>query len=162
MTPVPAPSNEVRFPNLSSLLHYRFADLPADLRAGLSVAAVALPVGVAYSADPQQVKVALLEACQKNQEILTAPAPQVFFMGFGDSALNFELLVWIAQPSRQLVIKSDLYFVIEASLRHYDIEVPFPQRDLHIRSGHLPTSRISEAQSQNQAADLSAYESDEI
>ncbi|MCG8992978.1 STAS domain-containing protein [Laribacter hongkongensis] len=49
MTPVPAPSNEARFPNLSSLLHYRFADLPADLRAGLSVAAVALPVGVAYA-----------------------------------------------------------------------------------------------------------------
>ncbi|WP_155523559.1 mechanosensitive ion channel family protein [Nodosilinea nodulosa] len=113
---------------------------------GNPVSRIRLPVGVSYSADPQAVKVALLEACHKNQEILSAPSPQVFFLGFGDSALNFELLVWIAQPSRQLVIKSDLYFAIEASLRHYNIEVPFPQRDLHIRSGHLPVNLSAEAQ----------------
>ena len=113
---------------------------------GNPVSRIRLPVGVAYSADPQQVKVALLEACQKNQEILSAPAPQVFFLGFGDSALDFQLLVWIAQPSRQLVIKSDLYFAIEASLRQYGIEVPFPQRDLHIRSGRLPIDLSPEAQ----------------
>lgn len=113
---------------------------------GNPVSRIRLPVGVSYSADPQAVKVALLDACHKNQEILSAPAPQVFFLGFGDSALNFELLVWIAQPSRQLVIKSDLYFAIEASLRHHDIEVPFPQRDLHVRSGHLPIDLSPEAQ----------------
>ncbi|MEP0901540.1 mechanosensitive ion channel domain-containing protein [Nodosilinea sp. FACHB-13] len=129
---------------------------------GNPVSRIRLPVGVSYSADPQQVKIALLEASQKNQEILTAPAPQVFFLGFGDSALNFELLVWIAQPSRQLVIKSDLYFVIEASLRHHDIEVPFPQRDLHIRSGYLPMSRPSEAQEYlDQAGNESARGSEE-
>ncbi|MGB3199473.1 MAG: mechanosensitive ion channel domain-containing protein [Nodosilinea sp.] len=110
------------------------------------VSRIRLPVGVSYSADPQQVKVALLEACKKNQEILSAPTPQVFFLGFGDSALNFELLVWIAQPSRQFVIKSDLYFAIEASLHYYEIEVPFPQRDLHIRSGHLPLDLSPDAQ----------------
>ncbi|MGB3310264.1 MAG: mechanosensitive ion channel domain-containing protein [Nodosilinea sp.] len=110
------------------------------------VSRIRLPVGVSYSADPQQVKLALLDACKKNQEILSAPAPQVFFQGFGDSALNFELLVWIAQPNRQFVIRSDLYFAIEASLHHYDIEVPFPQRDLHIRSGHLPIDLSPEAQ----------------
>ncbi|MBE9112177.1 mechanosensitive ion channel [Nodosilinea sp. LEGE 07298] len=113
---------------------------------GNPVSRIRLPVGVSYSADPQAVKVALLEACHKNQEILSAPAPQVFFLGFGDSALNFELLVWVAQPSRQLVITSDLYFVIEASLRQHSIEVPFPQRDLHIRSGHLPIDLSPEAQ----------------
>ncbi|PSR14580.1 mechanosensitive ion channel protein MscS [filamentous cyanobacterium CCP3] len=110
------------------------------------VSRIRLPVGVAYSADPQQVKLALLEACKKNQEILSAPAPQVFFQGFGDSALEFELLVWIAQPNRQFVIKSDLYFAIEASLRRHEVEVPFPQRDLHIRSGHLPIDLSPEAQ----------------
>ena len=113
---------------------------------GNPVSRIRLPVGVAYSADPPQVKAALLEACQKNQEILSAPAPQVFFLGFGDNALNFELLVWIAQPSRQLVIKSDLYFAIEACLRHHDIQIPFPQRDLHIRSGHLPVDLSPEAE----------------
>ncbi|PSN10261.1 mechanosensitive ion channel protein MscS [filamentous cyanobacterium CCT1] len=110
------------------------------------VSRIRLPVGVSYSTDPQQVKVALLDACKKNQEILSAPAPQVFFLGFGDSALNFELLVWIAQPNRQFVIKSDLYFAIEASLHYHGIEVPFPQRDLHIRSGHLPIDLSPEVQ----------------
>ncbi len=113
---------------------------------GNPVSRIRLPVGVAYSADPQQVKIALLDACKKNQEILSAPAPQVFFMGFGGSALDFQLLVWIAQPSRQLMIKSDLYFAIEASLRQHGIEIPFPQRDLHIRSGHLPIDLSPEAQ----------------
>jgi potassium-dependent mechanosensitive channel len=113
---------------------------------GNPVSRIRLPVGVAYSADPQQVKLALLEACQKNQEILSAPAPQVFFLGFGDSVLEFQLLVWIAQPSRQLVIKSDLYFAIEASLRRHEIEIPFPQRDLHIRSGRLPIDLSPETQ----------------
>lgn len=111
---------------------------------GNPVSRIRLPVGVAYSADPQAVRSALLEACQSNQEILTTPAPQVFFLGFGDNAFNFQLLVWIAQPSRQLVIKSDLYFAIEACLRQHGIEIPFPQRDLHIRSG-LPLELSPEA-----------------
>jgi len=111
---------------------------------GNPVSRIRLPVGVAYSADPHAVRSALLEACQSNQEILTTPAPQVFFLGFGDNAFNFQLLVWIAQPSRQLVIKSDLYFAIEACLRQHGIEIPFPQRDLHIRSG-LPLELSQEA-----------------
>lgn len=110
---------------------------------GNPVSRIRLPVGVAYSADPQAVRAALLEACQSNQEILTTPAPQVFFLGFGDNAFNFQLLVWIAQPSRQLVIKSDLYFAIEACLRQHGIEIPFP-RDLHIRSD-LPLELSPEA-----------------
>jgi small-conductance mechanosensitive channel len=105
---------------------------------GNPVSRIRLPVGVAYSSNPEQVKEALLEACQHDKQILKAPAPQVFFTGFGDSDLEFELLVWIAQPSRQVMIRSDLYFAIEASLRRHQIEIPFPQRDLHIRSGSLP------------------------
>jgi small-conductance mechanosensitive channel len=105
---------------------------------GNPVSRIRLPVGVAYHSDPEQVKTTLLAACQTHQEVLTSPAPQVFFLGFGDNALNFELLVWIAQPHRQLVIKSDLYFAIEAAFRQHHIEVPFPQQDLHIRSGSLP------------------------
>jgi potassium-dependent mechanosensitive channel len=116
---------------------------------GNPVSRIRLPVGVAYRSDPMQVKLALLEACRQNQEILATPSPQVFFLGFGDNSLKFELLVWIAQPNRQLVIKSDLYFEIEASLRHHQIEIPFPQRDLHIRSGSLgslPVEISTEAQ----------------
>ncbi len=97
-----------------------------------------LPVGVAYSSDVNQVRSALLEAATEQAEVLPIPAPSVLFKGFGDSAMDFELLVWIRDPSRQPVIKSDLYFLIEAALRRYGIEIPFPQRDLHMRSGMLP------------------------
>jgi potassium efflux system protein len=102
------------------------------------VSRIRIPVGVAYSSDPAQVREVLLAVSHHHSKVLSMPAPQVFFVGFGDSALNFDLLVWIAEPHRQLVIKSDLYFSIEAKLRDRDIEIPFPQRDLHIRSGQLP------------------------
>jgi potassium efflux system protein len=113
---------------------------------GNPVSRIRLPVGVAYKSNPERVREALLEACQQNKQILKAPAPQVFFTGFGDSALLFELLVWIAQPSRQVIIRSDLYFAIEASLRRHKIEIPFPQRDLHIRSGSLPIAMSHETE----------------
>ncbi len=102
------------------------------------VSRIRLPVGVSYDSDPKQVKEVLIETGHQHPQVLSQPPPTVFFKGFGDSALNFELLVWIADPAKQLIIKSDLYFAIAAALRQHDIEIPFPQQDLHIRSGRLP------------------------
>lgn len=110
------------------------------------VSRIRLPVGTAYGSDPEEVRTALLEACDQNLQILHSPAPQVFFTGFGDNALRFELLVWISQPHRQIVIKSDLYFAIEAAFRRYQIEIPFPQRDVHIRTGSLPIELANDVQ----------------
>ena len=110
------------------------------------VSRLRLPVGVSYSADPPMVREALLDACKGNPQILQSPAPQVFFKGFGDSALEFELLVWIALPHQQMIISSELYFAVEASLKRYGVEVPFPQRDLHIRTGSLPIDVSPKAQ----------------
>lgn len=97
-----------------------------------------IPVGVAYGSDVEKVKFALLKAAEEHLEVLRNPQPQVFFTDFGDSSLNFELLVWVANPSIQVRLKSDLYFSIEAILREQNIEIPFPQRDLHLRTGNLP------------------------
>lgn len=102
------------------------------------VSRIRLPVGVAYSSDPKVVKDVLVEISYQHPQVLSKPPPLVFFTGFGDSSLDFEVLVWIADPPKQLVIKSDLYFAIEAALRANNIEIPFPQRDLHVRSGQLP------------------------
>lgn len=70
--------------------------------------------------------------------VLKEPAPTVFFDGFGDSSLNFELGVWtsemMASPRR---FRSDLNFAIDRVFREHGIEIPFPQRDLHLRSGSL-------------------------
>ena len=93
---------------------------------------------VSYNSEVQLVKTALLEAAQKCSEVLTFPPPQVLFLGFGDSAINFELLVWIKQPQKQPIIKSELYFAISACFENYQIEIPYPQQDLHLRSGKLP------------------------
>jgi hypothetical protein len=83
------------------------------------------------------VQRALLEAAKNHPEVLIKPPPEVWFQGFGDSSLDFDLLVWTGEPKKQFKVKSDLYYCIEASLRHYKIEIPFPQRDLHVRSPHL-------------------------
>ncbi|MCT0248101.1 mechanosensitive ion channel family protein [Synechococcus sp. CS-205] len=91
-----------------------------------------LPVGVAYGSDCNAVRNALVEACKGYSGILQEPKPSVFFTGFGDSSLDFSLLVWINQPMRQYEIISDLNYRIEALLRRREITIPFPQRDLHL------------------------------
>lgn len=66
------------------------------------------------------------------------PPPEVLFVGFGDCALNFQLAVWsVEMIERPLRFKSDLYFALEEKLREHQIEIPFPQRDLHLRSGKV-------------------------
>ncbi len=104
---------------------------------GDPVSGLKIPVGVAYGSNIQQVQAALLEAARSHPEVLVRPQPQVWFMGLGASSLDFELRVWVGEPKKQFRIKSDLYYRIEASLRRYNIEVPFPQHDLNLRSPHL-------------------------
>lgn len=93
-----------------------------------------LPVGVAYGSDPQEVKEALLHAAKAHPLVLSTPEPQVLMTSFGNSAINFELLVWINRPQDQFILKSDLNFAIESEFRRHSISIPFPQQDLHIRS----------------------------
>lgn len=102
------------------------------------VSRVVLPVGVAYGSNLSVVRSALIDAAKEHADVLAEPPPRVFFKGFGDNSLKFDLLIWIAEPDKQFRIKSDLYFRIEAIFRHRKVEIPFPQRDLHVRSGSLP------------------------
>jgi small-conductance mechanosensitive channel len=97
-----------------------------------------LPVGVAYGSDVEKLRRVLLEVAAENPAVLKDPAPMVRFLEFGDSALNFELAVWtIDMAHRPTRFRSDLYFAIERKLRENHIEIPFPQRDLHLRSGKI-------------------------
>ena len=99
-----------------------------------SISRLHLPIGVAYGSDTEAVKSVLLEAADTHAEVLSHPAPQVLFTGFGDSSLDFELLIWIAQPSHQAFITSDIYFQIEKLLREHEVEIPFPHRDIKVRN----------------------------
>lgn len=95
---------------------------------------VHIPVGVAYGSDTTLVTEALLAAARRHPKVLSQPSPKVWFQEFGDSSLNFELLVWVNDPPGIPQLKSDLNFSIEIELNLRNINIPFPQRDLHIKN----------------------------
>lgn len=104
-----------------------------------------VPVGVSYRSDPKQVTEILLKEAGQNQLVSKLREPAVWFTEYADSSLNFELLVWIdiRQVSRKAV-RSQLYYAIFETLRESGIEIPFPQRDIHIRSGLHPQENGAE------------------
>lgn len=98
---------------------------------------IRVPVGVAYGSDTQLVKKLLLQVAQDHKMVITRKKelqPAVLFLGFGDSSLNFELRCFIKNIDRRLGVMSDLNFAIDAAFREHGVEIPFPQRDLHVRS----------------------------
>lgn len=100
---------------------------------------IKVPFGVAYGTDKELVRKAVLEAAQRVPHTLTDAShrpPQVWLVEFGDSALVFELVVWLRPEAvnRPGAVQAAFLWEIHTSLQEYDIEIPFPQRDLHIRS----------------------------
>lgn len=97
-----------------------------------------IPVGVAYGTNADKVKRVLIQAVEEEQQvngvILLDPEPFVNFATFGESSLDFELMVWIDNSNQVIVTKSALNFRINRLFAEHDIEIPFPQRDLHIKS----------------------------
>ena len=94
-----------------------------------------LPIGVAYGSDLQRLETLLLGVAAAHQDVMKTPSPTLYFDSFGDNALNFELAVWtetMAQSPRRL--RSELNFMIERALREAGIEIPFPQRVVHLRA----------------------------
>src|SRR5438045_4082337 len=102
-----------------------------------------IPVGVAYGSDIEKVRTALIAAGKENPHTLKDPEPSLFLEKFGENAIEFELVVWSSEMSyRPRRYKSDLNFAIEKNLREAGIELAFPQRDLHIRSGVLKVQNV--------------------
>jgi small-conductance mechanosensitive channel/uncharacterized protein YndB with AHSA1/START domain len=98
---------------------------------------IRLFVGVAYGSDVEKVRGILERVANEHPEVITdgrAPAPRALFMGFGDSSLDFELRCRVNRIDRRFTVMSDMNFAINAAFREENIEIPFPQRDLHIRS----------------------------
>jgi len=94
-----------------------------------------VPVGVSYGADPRQVEQILLAAALREPSISKEKPPVVRFTEFGDSSLNFQILVWIdVRSTPRRLVRSALYFTIFDEFKKAGIEIPFPQRDIHIRS----------------------------
>ena len=93
---------------------------------------VRIKVGVAYGSDIDQVEKTLLEITQANQLVCKSPEPRVRFRSFGDSALDFELLCWANNPIDKGRLIHELNQAIYKTFKREGIEIPFPQRDVHV------------------------------
>ncbi|MFY0601434.1 MAG: mechanosensitive ion channel family protein [Cyclobacteriaceae bacterium] len=102
-----------------------------------------IPVGVSYKEDPEKVKKILLEVAEENPHVLSKPTPYIFFDEYGDNSINFMLAVWTStHADKPPVLKSELYYEIFRRFKEEGIEIPFPQRDIHIipREGEITDS----------------------
>ena len=93
-----------------------------------------IAIGVSYGSDSRKVEQALLEVAREHPKIISAPLPKVQFTNFGDSSLDFVLLVWTRDLWANDFTRSDLRFAIAAKFKSAGITIPFPQRDIHIKT----------------------------
>lgn len=93
-----------------------------------------IKVGVAYGCDTALVQKLLLGVVQANDDVLEQPSPSVYFIDFGDSSLNFEIRAFVDAFDKRLRVQHEINTAVDGVLREHGIEIPFPQRDLHIRS----------------------------
>lgn len=94
------------------------------------------PIGVSYKEDPEKIKSILLEVAERNPGVLKSPKPDVLFDEFADSSLNFILRVWSSDYiNKPKVLKSELYYDIFKRFSEEGVEIPFPQRDIHVITG---------------------------
>jgi len=97
-----------------------------------AVTRVVVPVGVAYGSDTALVRSLLLEVAHNNKRLLKDPEPQAFFLGFGDSTLNFDLRVYVAAMADRLEVAHELNNAIDAAFKAHNIEIAFPQLQVHL------------------------------
>jgi small-conductance mechanosensitive channel len=109
-----------------------------------------VPVGVSYKEDPAKIRKILLEVAEEHPGVLKKPAAEVLFIQYGDSSLDFDLKVWTSSYiNRPVILKSELYYRIFEKFKEHNVEIPYPQRDLHIRSGLNPPKDASQSFSGN-------------
>ena len=98
---------------------------------------LSLHIGVAYGSDVELVQKLLVDAAMEHPDVIKegrAPGPKALFMEFGESSLNFELRIWIHRIEKRFDVTSGVNFAIDKAFREHGIVIPFPQRDLHVKS----------------------------
>jgi small-conductance mechanosensitive channel len=109
-------------------------------------------VGVKYGTDPERVLELLMGVAEKHENVLSDPAPAALFLGFGDSSLDFSLRAWTAFEHYRTV-RSGLNVEVNRTLAEAGIEIPFPQRDLHVRSVGSDVKEIVSPERLNRPSD---------
>lgn len=106
------------------------------------VTRVVIPIGIAYGSDEELAMRIFKQVSEETSLILKTPEPSVFFVGFGESSLDFSLRVYVRNMEDRLPVTDELHRRINRAFKEHNIEIPFPQRDLHIRSSALANGQI--------------------
>jgi potassium efflux system protein len=91
-----------------------------------------VPVGIAYGSNTALAEDLLRKVARDHTQVLDEPSSAAYFLGFGDNSLNFELRVFIDEPLNRVQVLSDLHRAIDDAFREANIEISFPQRDVHL------------------------------
>ena len=100
-------------------------------------------VGVAYGSDVQLVKKLLLQAASEHPDVISEPKPNVVFMDFGESSLDFKIVFTLGDSFKAQFPKSDIRFEIDRLFRENNVTIPFPQRDVHVIQGNEPKHSVT-------------------
>jgi len=115
-----------------------------------TVSRLVVPIGVAYGTDIDVVEAVFRAAIKKTDLVLQDPEPRIVFHGFGESSLDFNIYVFINELGNRLTVRHNLHTNIYDALRAHHIDIPFPQRDVHIRSGGEGKTEFSPANEHQQ------------
>lgn len=99
-----------------------------------AITRVVIPVGIAYGSDVELAHKVMMDTVKATPLVLADPEPSVVLIGFGDSSLDFSVRIFVSELFNRLPVTHDLHIRLEKALREHGIEIPFPQRDIHIRS----------------------------
>jgi small-conductance mechanosensitive channel len=129
---------------------------------GGALGRIKVPVGVAYSSDPDRVRDILLACARANPHILQHPEPFVVWQDFGASSLDFELRAFVRNITDGIHVRTELRFAIFKAFREAGIEIPFPQQDIHIRSASEAVQRVAALGRSREGGRAPPHEPDEI
>jgi potassium efflux system protein len=101
-----------------------------------AITRVVIPVGIAYGSDVDLAHKVMMDTVQSTPLVLAEPEPSVVLVGFGDSSLDFSIRIFVSELSNRLPVTHDLHLRLEKAFREHNIEIPFPQRDVHVHTVH--------------------------
>ena len=125
---------------------------------GDTINRLVINIGVAYGSDIEKVSEILMQIACEDPDVMKDPAPSVVFMQHGDSSLDFNLRVFIPSPAFIMVLRDRLNKRINREFEKHGIEIPFPQRDLHIRSSVVRTQELMPEEGRAETADRQTSE----
>ncbi|MCC2113130.1 MAG: mechanosensitive ion channel family protein, partial [Hyphomicrobiales bacterium] len=127
-----------------------------------TIGRIKVPVGVSYNADPKKVAEILLKCGAEHPMVLAYPEPRAYFLDFGASSLDFDLRCYLSNIDYALAVASDLRFAIFRELKEAGIEIPFPQRDIHIRNVEEVGTLVAKARGSTPATKRRRRQPDEV